>query len=310
MKILLIGFGSIARRHFKLLVDNPIVSEVNIVSRYSDSDQVLYKSLSDIPDDKLQKYDVFFICSETHMHGEQLKYLDGKISNKTIVVEKPLSSVKMVYAPKNSVFVAYNMRFHPVIQKLNVMLSGQKILHFSARCGQFLPTWRTGSDYKKSYSYELNKGGGVLRDLSHEIDYTYWLCGDFKLKSALSGALSSLHTKSDDVTTILAESGDGAHIQIQMDYLSFRPKRNIEIQTDSITVYACLIENKIDVYDIHGHVETILFEELTANYSYTAMHEDILSGNNSVSSTFEEANKTMGLIDTITEKYMNKNWDT
>ena len=47
--------------------------------------------------------------------------------------------------------------------------------------GQCLPTWRPESDYKNTYSAKSEKGGGVLRDLSHEIDLCLSLVGLIKI---------------------------------------------------------------------------------------------------------------------------------
>ena len=38
------------------------------------------------------------------------------------------------------------------------------------------------SNYLKSYSASKSKGGGVLLDLSHEIDYINWLFGSFDVE--------------------------------------------------------------------------------------------------------------------------------
>ena len=46
-------------------------------------------------------------------------------------------------------------------------------------CGSYLPSWRKNIIYNKSYSSDKKKGGGVLLDLSHEIDYITWILGSF-----------------------------------------------------------------------------------------------------------------------------------
>ena len=40
--------------------------------------------------------------------------------------------------------------------------------------------WRPKQDYHTSYSAYKNKGGGVLLDLSHELDYATWIFGSLK----------------------------------------------------------------------------------------------------------------------------------
>ena len=39
----------------------------------------------------------------------------------------------------------------------------------------FLPDWRKNIAYSKSYSSIKKQGGGVLLDLSHELDYATYL---------------------------------------------------------------------------------------------------------------------------------------
>ena len=44
-------------------------------------------------------------------------------------------------------------------------------------CNSFLPNWRSNRDYRKSSSLKKVEGGGVLLELSHEIDYIRNLFG-------------------------------------------------------------------------------------------------------------------------------------
>jgi predicted dehydrogenase len=72
-----------------------------------------------------------------------------------------------------------------------------------------LPNWRPNSDYKKSVSAQKILGGGVLLELSHEIDYLYWIFGDVEwVKSHLSRQ-SSLEIDVEDVSSNIIGFKDG-----------------------------------------------------------------------------------------------------
>ena len=306
MNILLIGFGSIGSRHFNILKNHSKATHVDIVSRSFSG--ALYKQITELDLLKLAKYDLFYICSETSLHAEQLSYIDQRVNGKTILVEKPLASTTLNYFPNNRVLVTYNLRFHPVIQKLKELLTRERILSFSVSAGQYLPIWRPSQDYKLSYSADLKFGGGVLRDLSHEIDYTIYLCGDLTLISAIANSNSHLDLKSDDLCTILATNKYSAHVQIQMDYLSFRSKREIDIQTDNVSISASLISNEIKVFYKDGKQENFNYGELERDFTYQNMHADIIENSGERLTNYTEANAIMLLIDNITNNYMDKSW--
>jgi predicted dehydrogenase len=308
MKVLLVGYGSIGKRHYDLLKNNKDVSEIDVVTRYGCVTGNSFSDLYAIERGDLTQYSLFLLCSETRLHEEQLRYIDSQVKNKIILVEKPLANQALDLISKNSVYVTYNLRFHPVIQKLKVLLENERVLSFSVQSGQYLPSWRPSQDYRTSYSADLFRGGGVLRDLSHEIDYTQWLCGGLDLISAIAGSYSHLDLNSDDICTILAKNKLGTHIQIQMDYLSYRPKREIEIQTDNYTISACLISNCIRIYDRKGFVETINDEILDRNFTYLAMHSAVFENKLEKLTSFQEANDIMKIIDSITNNYMEKKW--
>ena len=98
MNILLIGFGSIGARHYELLNNQSEVTRIDIVSR--SKKDALYSTLDELNVTVLAHYDLFFICSETCLHEEQLRYLDSNISGKIILVEKPLyaKALLIIYA--------------------------------------------------------------------------------------------------------------------------------------------------------------------------------------------------------------------
>ena len=122
-----------------------------------------------------------------------MKIKNSKYDGLTLI-EKPIFSKipKKINFSATSTFVAYNLRFHPHIQRLTKDLRSETIISINAYVGQYLPNWRKNRDYTSVYSALKQKGGGVLRDLSHEIDYVALISGKWKKLAALGGNYSNL----------------------------------------------------------------------------------------------------------------------
>ena len=69
--------------------------------------------------------------------------------------------------------------------------------------GQHLPNWRVGSDYRKTVSAQKILGGGVLLELSHEIDYLLWLFGPVEWVKAHISKQSDLDIDVEDSALII-----------------------------------------------------------------------------------------------------------
>ena len=68
--------------------------------------------------------------------------------------------------------------------------------------GSYLPSWRKDTDYKKSVSAKKKLGGGVLLELSHDIDYLFWLFGKVEWVSATIYKQSNLKIDTEDTAII------------------------------------------------------------------------------------------------------------
>lgn len=292
MRALIISMGSIGRRHYEVL--NQIGIKADAVSSQNLENITIYKDLNQVD---LSSYDYFIIASATHLHYEHLSYIDSKVRGKIIFCEKPLFDKFQNFSPNNQILIGYNLRFHPLILKLKDMLKNQKILSIEARCGQYLPTWRK-RDYTKSYSADKERGGGVLLDLSHEIDYISFLSDtSLKLIKAIQAKISNLNITSDDISMILAYC-DRALVNISLNYLSKTPYRQILIETDDNTFELNLITNQLKISDISGSTTTINEPNLDRNSIFIAMHADAL-GEQKYICKLSEALNTMRLIDQI-----------
>ena len=78
-----------------------------------------------------------------------------------------------------------------------MLLKNEKIYFTKFVCNSYLPHWRD-CDYRQNYSAKKNLGGGVLLDLSHEIDLAFYLFGKLKLEFAQNFKISELDIDSDD----------------------------------------------------------------------------------------------------------------
>lgn len=79
-----------------------------------------------------------------------------------ILIEKPVFSKLYTFNKEmiENVFVAYNILFNPIIQRLSTYLSNKKIYSIKVYVGQYLPDWRPNTDYSKCYSASREKGAG------------------------------------------------------------------------------------------------------------------------------------------------------
>ena len=246
-KTLVIGFGSIGQRHARILKE--LGCEVTIVSQRGTSDFKTVNSLhkvSNLPD-----YFAVVVCSKTSQHAEDLKSLRELGFQGPVLVEKPLF-LDIPSAPpaqKEKTYVAYNLRFHPIVSRLQSLLTGQKVISVFAYVGQYLPTWRSDRDYRTTYSAERSEGGGVLLDLSHEMDYLTLLFGGPTAVSALGGHDSHLEINSDDHYSLLWCTKKSTAIQLQMNYLDRFGRRFLVINCDKMTIAADFKAGEIRVDD-------------------------------------------------------------
>lgn len=292
MKALIISMGSIGTRHAEVLTSMGI--EVSAITSQNIRSLECFNDLKSV---NLDKFDYFIIASPTHLHYEHLSYIDTNVSGKIILCEKPLFDKFRDFNPNNKIFIGYNLRFHPLILELKNMLNPSEILTIEARCGQYLPSWRK-KDYTTTYSSYKERGGGVLLDLSHEIDYISFLC-DSKLEliKSYQAKVSNLNITSDDICMILAKCNKTL-INISLNYLSKTPYRQILVETNNNTYHLDLITNTLKIVDQDGKITQIQKPNLQRNDTFKAMHIDALNMQNHIC-TFAQAMDTMRLIDQI-----------
>jgi len=290
---MVVGYGSIGQRHVSLL--KRLGVETAVVSRSRVIDSSLYFN-SDL-ESAIRSFNPQFIIisNETAEHYPTFLSIARTGWKGTILVEKPLFHEAILSATKteNDVFVAYNLRFHPILQRLKDEIQGQKVIAVMTYAGQYLPNWRPGRDYRTSYSARQDEGGGVLRDLSHELDYLIWLFGNWRRVTALGGRFSSLDISADDAWGILMETDRCPMVSLQINYLDRPGRRETVVVTDLHTYKIDLIRN---TFEKDGNVETLLTQR---NDTYFYQLQALLNRSGETLCTWEEGNRLLRLIKAI-----------
>ena len=78
MKVLVIGYGSIGRRHAKILSNFKNVSQVYV---YSKQKNISYQTLSDLIEVIKFNFDYVVVASTTNLHFDHLSFLDKHLKN-------------------------------------------------------------------------------------------------------------------------------------------------------------------------------------------------------------------------------------
>lgn len=298
--VLVVGYGSIGARHAEVL--SVLGCRVAIVSQQKIEKYPSYSLITQAIDTESPDYIV--IANATILHGRTLMDIRSAGYEGDVLVEKPLVSQldsKAITTDLNS-YVGYNLRFHPTLQRLKQLIGAETVLSVQAYVGQYLPDWRPGRDYRDSYSASSADGGGVLRDLSHELDLVLWLFGDWIRVAANGGHYSKLEIDSDDLQSVLLVTRDCPNLCIQMNYLDRNTRRFLIINTDEHTIHADLISGALK---IDGIIENYSFEH---NQTYKNMHESVLSKKPVGLCSFADGVAVMSLIHAIEDATEQQKW--
>jgi len=286
MKALVVGFGSIGARHARLLADLGL--DVAVVSRRPQA-LTTFASLEEGLSRHRPEYIV--IANETAQHFAAMRELAGAGYRGAVLMEKPLFHTRLE-APAHefsALFVAYNLRFHPLIERFRSIVSNEKVFAVSAYVGQHLSSWREG-DYRLGYSASRERGGGVLLDLSHEIDYLLWILGGWSALTASGGRLGDLEATSDDAYSLIMRTTACALVSLQMNCLH-RPARRTLTLVCSRSSYEMDLQGS--VMTVNGQTEALPSDR---DFTYREQHRALLDGRHDRLCTEGEALEVLRVI--------------
>ena len=252
MNILIIGLGSIARKHLTALRSLKMNAKIYALRS---------KPSSEVEDGVTNVYDLedfnipihfAIISNPSNLHYHYIELLSKK--DIPLFIEKPAlhslenseKLVKLIEKKQLPTYIACNLRFHPCIAflKKEIAIQSLRVNEVNVYCGSYLPDWRPGKDFRAIYSANASMGGGVHLDLFHEIDYITWIFGFPNKSTSILKNLSSLEIDAIDYANYLLEY-DTFTANLTLNYYRRKPKRQIEILFDNDTWTVDLINNHI-----------------------------------------------------------------
>src|SRR5919202_203120 len=189
MKCLVVGLGSIGRRHARNWAALGL-GEVLVCREHGKEHPeplgVDAQTFGDLDTALAARPDVVLVTNPTSRHIATARRAIQAGAH--VLVEKPLGAsldgvddlLRLAEAKTRVVAVGYNLRFHPGLARLRELLHTGAIgrpLFARAEVGEYLPAWHPWEDYRQSYAARRDLGGGAVLTLSHELDAICWLLG-------------------------------------------------------------------------------------------------------------------------------------
>ena len=210
-RMAIVGLGSIGRRHLRVLKKTRPEIEVVLVRSghggdWPEKDMASF-NVRTTEEAVSIGVDAAIIASPAPMHVEQARILIK--AGVPILIEKPLSvstagvdELAALSEEKNvKTLVGYVLRYSDSFQYFQKMVksgTAGEPLFVRVECGSYLPEWRPGQDYRKTASAKPVLGGGVLLELSHELDYANTLFGPLECVNAIVKNTGSLGLDVED----------------------------------------------------------------------------------------------------------------
>lgn len=238
MKALVVGLGSVGRRHLANLRALQPEAELGVLRSGSGgrgdttglADYVVY----DLDQALTHQPDVAVIAGPASQHVETATALARHGVH--LLVEKPISDRLdgvdgLIGECKDrglTLMVGYVLRFLPSLGHMRTAVSDGcigRLLAIRAEVGQYLPDWRPNTDYRQTVTARSELGGGAFLELSHELDYLRWIGGEVMAVRAWSDRMSDLEIDVEDVAEITMELASGAVATAHLDLLDHSPVR-------------------------------------------------------------------------------------
>jgi predicted dehydrogenase len=267
--VLVIGYGSIGRRHVFNILKNTnfkiiIISKRNKIIK-NDFKQISQNILDNrleisnsLEKSFLQNPKIAFISNETSKHIS----VGIKLAKKgiDIFIEKPLSNSlhdikefeKIIINKKLISMVGCNFRFFPPFKEIRKLVDKKimgQIYSIQLENNSYLPDWHPYENYEKGYAANKNLGGGVTLTQIHELDYLCWVFGLPIEVTTIVDKISSLKIDVDDISESILKFANSSIAKIHLDFIQRPFYKSCKIIGSKGIISWNSDENEIKLFD-------------------------------------------------------------
>lgn len=294
-RVLLVGLGSIGRRHARIA--RQLLPDAEIVAlRHSDGagpeEPGVDRSVRAMDEALAARPQIAVVANPASHHLDvALRLADAGVH---LLVEKPIASssrgvpelIDLCRARGVVLMTGYNLRFLASLRRFREIVHAGRVgrtLSVRAEIGQFLPAWRPGTDYRQTVSAQAALGGGVLLELSHDIDYLRWLFGEVSWVSAILSRQSALEIDVEDSAHLTLGFGPGTEgvaviATLNMDFVRHDTTRTCTVIGDAGSLRWNAASGVVEVFEPGATAWTTLATEpADRDASYVAEWTHFLS---------------------------------
>lgn len=235
IKILIVGCGSIGKRHTECLdkigVRNLVFFDIDTNISKALAEQY-NGSYADTFEDGVEQADAVYILSPTKLHIKQAIYAVER--KKHVFIEKPISSSldgidelsKLAKANNVVVGNAFCFRFHEGVQKMKKLIDKGdigKVISIRAMMGEHFPTVRP--DYMDTYYVKYS---GAF-ELVHDVDLAIYMADQpIQNFSGLYGSYGNMGFQSPDTVEIILQF-EKCLANVHLDFFQKPRTRTLDI---------------------------------------------------------------------------------
>jgi predicted dehydrogenase len=245
LPVLIVGCGSIGRRHGRVL-SSLGMKTIDICDPSSDqrsamrSEVAVRREYADFSLALAAKPFAVFLCTPSSLHIPQA--VQALRSGAHVLCEKPLSDSlagideleKAIQDSGRRFMVAFCFRYHEGLSLAKSLVDEGRIGRLvSARFRMSENLAEVRPDYKTLFTL---KEGGVF-DLTHEIDLAFWFCGtELTHVHTMHAVASDLGFTAPDIASVSMEFEDRKIAQIYLDFFSVPRTRLTELMGTEGTI--------------------------------------------------------------------------
>lgn len=280
MKIVVIGGGSIGKRHIRNLLSLGVLAEdIACLKRAEDPGFETATGVRVIVDrQQLSAFqpDAIIIATPTSLHLDGLKLAIELQA--AVFMEKPLihdaglltAARDLMKNHSQPFFIGFMLRFHPLVKRMKAFVDQEplgKIWGGRFEFGSYLPYWHPWEDHRDSYASRKELGGGVINTISHELDLVLYFFGMPAQLFCKGMNFGKLGIEVEEMAVSIFQYSDKL-VNIQVDYLQKDYNREIKLLCDEGRLVWNWHDNCIKVYPHKGEVEEWALENFDVNQLY------------------------------------------